>query len=274
MPFTVSHAAAAAPLWRLSRQRLVLSALIVGAVAPDLEYLVHLSTRRTIGHTLPGLFVLCLPLGLVGLFAWHRLVAPAWAPMLTGSRPPRFAFGPLARLGVLALSVLAGSLSHLAWDAFTHESGLVVSHVALLQSTLPGTGVHVYSLLQHASSGAGAVFLALWAHRGVGSARPAAPAELLVPSVAVGCASAGGAIANGFASWVTGGALHQVLAAAAVGAMTAGTLAVLVASAALLWWRSGPPATRSYWNCIRTLAVDVVPSAEESVYSKAALPPP
>ena len=54
--------------------------LAVGAMAPDFEYLVHLSATRTIGHTIPGLFVLCLPSALLVLFLWHRLVGPVLAP--------------------------------------------------------------------------------------------------------------------------------------------------------------------------------------------------
>ena len=242
MPFTVSHAAAAAPLWRLSRGRLVVSALVAGAMAPDFEYLVHLSTRRTIGHTLPGLFVLCLPLSLAALWAWHRLVAPAWAP-LAGRPAARFSFWPPSRLAAVAASILVGSLSHLAWDAFTHEGGLVVRHVGVLAGTVPGTGLPVYGLLQHASTVGGAVFLAFWAHRALGWDRPAVPAALLLASVAVGWATVAGAFVNGYVHGVAGGDTPvQILAAAAVGAMAAGTAAVLAASAALLWWRRPPPA--------------------------------
>jgi hypothetical protein len=222
----------------------VLSALVVGAVAPDLEYLVHLSTRRTIGHTLPGLFVLCLPLSLLTLWAWHRLVAPAWAPLLTGRRTPWFGFRPLPRLGLVALSALAGSLSHLVWDAFTHDGGLVVNRVGLLQATLPGTGVHVYSLLQHASSVGGAVYLAVWAHRHLGPAGLRVPAAALVPAAAVGVTAGAGAAANAFVHWVSGpGPLSSVLAAAAVGGMAAGTVAVLVVSTMLRWRARRPVPT-------------------------------
>ncbi|MGH9035632.1 MAG: DUF4184 family protein, partial [Acidimicrobiia bacterium] len=164
MPFTVAHAAAAVPLWRLSRHRLVASALVVGAMAPDFEYLVHLSARRTIGHTLPGLVVLCLPLSLVALLLWHRVIVPAWAPLVLGrAAPPPIPFWPWPRLAVVAASALLGSLSHVVWDAFTHEHGLVVRHAGFLAATVPGTGVHVWLLLQYASSVAGAVFLAVWA---------------------------------------------------------------------------------------------------------------
>ncbi|MGH9039805.1 MAG: DUF4184 family protein, partial [Acidimicrobiia bacterium] len=174
MPFTISHAAAAEPLWRLSGRRLIASALVVGAMAPDFEYLFHLSARRTIGHTLPGLVVLCVPLSMAALFLWHRLIQPAWIPLVLGRPAAPFAFWPRARLAAIAGSALAGSLSHVAWDAFTHEGGLVVRHVGLLEATVPGLGLPAFQLLQYASSAAGAWFLAHWAHRHLGRHRPVA----------------------------------------------------------------------------------------------------
>ena len=235
MPFTVSHAAAAMPLWRLSRYRLVASALVVGAMAPDFEYLAHLSARRTIGHTLPGLVVLCVPLSLAALFLWHRLIVPVWAPRLGRSAPPRFAFGPGPRLGAVVVSVLVGSLSHLVWDAFTHEHGLVVRHAPVLAATLPGTDLGVYMLLQYASSAAGAVCLARWAHQYLGGPvrrdPGAVPASLL--AVVAGAGLLGGA-ANVLRVSTTATDLSRWLAAVSIGAMAAGGLAVLVVSTCLL----------------------------------------
>lgn len=232
MPFTVAHAAAAVPLWRLSRHRLVASALVVGAMAPDFEYLVHLSARRTIGHTLPGLVVLCLPLSLVALLLWHRLIAPAWAPLLGRGAPRPIAFWPWPRLAVVAASALLGSLSHVVWDAFTHEHGLVVRHAGFLAATVPGTGVPVYLLLQYASSVAGAVFLAVWLHRHLGHSVRRAPGAVLAPPLAVaGGACLLGGTANVLRLSTTAANLSQWLAAASIGAMAAGALAVLVVSA-------------------------------------------
>ena len=57
-------------------------ALAVGAMAPDFEYMVRLSATRTIGHTIPGLFILCLPTALLVLLLWHRLVGPVLAQLV------------------------------------------------------------------------------------------------------------------------------------------------------------------------------------------------
>lgn len=232
MPFTVAHAAAAAPLWHLSRRRLVLSALVVGAMAPDFEYLVHLSARRTIGHTLLGLVVLCVPLSMAALVLWHRLIAPAWAPLLGRAASQPFAFWPGPRLAAIAASALLGSLSHVVWDAFTHEHGLVVRHAGVLAATVPGTGVHVYTLLQYASSAAGAVVLARWAHQHLGRPSRRAPAGVPVPLLAVvGGAGLLGGAANALRVSATATDLSRWLAAMSIGAMAAVVLAILVLSA-------------------------------------------
>src|SRR5919109_2188779 len=82
MPFTIAHSVTAKPIHSLSRGMLSLPGLAVGAMAPDFEYLVHLSATRTIGHTIPGLFVLCLPSALLVLLLWHRLVGPVPATLV------------------------------------------------------------------------------------------------------------------------------------------------------------------------------------------------
>ena len=46
----------------------MLSALVVGSVAPDLGYLLYLAPAGTVSHTVAGLFVFCLPVG----FNWFR----------------------------------------------------------------------------------------------------------------------------------------------------------------------------------------------------------
>src|SRR5687768_522953 len=134
MPFTIAHSVTARPIARLSGGRLVVPALAVGAMAPDFEYLAHLSATRTIGHTLPGVFLLCLPTALAALVLWYRLLGPVLAQLLrpgTGGLTAGWGegspFGSPARFGLVCLSIVIGSFSHIAWDAFTHQGGAVVS---------------------------------------------------------------------------------------------------------------------------------------------------
>jgi membrane-bound metal-dependent hydrolase YbcI (DUF457 family) len=195
MPFTIAHSVTAKPIHSLSRGRLRLPGLAVGAMAPDFEYLVHLSPTRTIGHTIPGLFVLCLPSALVVLLVWHRLVGPVLAtllrpgtggltngwPTLGGSRrhcqgdtpcpPGPVRFGPPAHFAWLCASILIGSFSHITWDAFTHSSGVVVNLWSGFSHPIGPGDLPVYRWLQYGCSVFGMAVLGVWAHRA--SQRPA-----------------------------------------------------------------------------------------------------
>jgi hypothetical protein len=244
MPFTIAHTVTAKPLERLTGGRLVLSGLVVGAMAPDFEYLVHLHPQRTIGHTIPGLFVLCLPTSLVVLLLWHRLVGPALARLLrpgTGGLTAGWAapapFGPPARFAALCASIVIGSFSHIAWDAFTHESGLFVSLWSGFRANVGPGGLPVYKLLQYGSSLFGMTLLGLWAHRA--AQRPAPPAS--APALSRARRTVAGAVVGGFlllggvgaVQGATNGDAYDVLQGGVVGAMAGGLLSLLLSCAAV-----------------------------------------
>ncbi|HEV3363855.1 MAG TPA: DUF4184 family protein, partial [Acidimicrobiia bacterium] len=183
MPFTIAHSVTAKPLHHLSGGRLLLPGLAVGAMAPDFEYLVHLSPTRTIGHTIPGLFVLCLPSALVVLFVWHRLVGPVLATLLrpgtgglTNGWADRVPFGPPARFAWLCASIVIGSFSHITWDAFTHSGGAVVNLWSGFSHEMGPGSLPVYRWLQYGSSVFGMAVLGVWAHRA--SQRPPQPGDV------------------------------------------------------------------------------------------------
>lgn len=262
MPFTIAHSVTAKPIHRLFQGKLPLPGLAVGAMAPDFEYLVYLSAHRTIGHTLPGLFVLCLPSALLVLFVWHRLVGPVLATLLrpgTGGltngwptrggsrrhcqgdtpRPPgRAAFGPLARFAWLCASIVVGSLSHITWDAFTHEGGFVVNLWSGFSHDIGPGWFPVYRWLQYGSSLFGMAVLGVWAHRA--SQRPPQPGdgaegdgeERVRDGAGVGGVPQGGGAAvsrtrRAVAAAVVGGLLLFGGAGSVQGAGQGGTLDVL-----------------------------------------------
>jgi hypothetical protein len=257
MPFTIAHTVTARPLQRLSGRRLVLPALAVGAMAPDFEYLVHLSPTRTIGHTIPGLFVLCLPSALVVLWLWHRVVGPALAALLrpvTGGltlgwdRPAPF--GPPARFAVVCVSILAGSFSHITWDAFTHEGGLVVNLWSGFSRPVGPGAIPVYRWLQYGSSLFGMSLLGVWAHRA--TQRPLASSAQPEGDGTVGIRGSGPALSRArraVAAAIVGGLLligavgalqgagrgdpWDTVKGGAVGALTGAVLSLVLASAAL-----------------------------------------
>lgn len=168
MPFTLSHPAAVLPL---ARTKLVFSALVAGALAPDIGYFLTFSSEHAESHSLKGLFWFCLPAGFFLLLLFQKVLKRPLLALFPASHQARlyayaqgFRFGPASRFALILLSLLIGSATHLLWDSFTHNTGWVVRHVPSL--TMPIHLVHdhsmpAYKLLQHGSSILGLVILAL-----------------------------------------------------------------------------------------------------------------
>lgn len=174
MPLTFVHPVAVLPFRRLG---LPLSALVVGSMAPDLEFLLRLAPRSELGHTAEGLLLFCLPAGLLILWLFQRVWSHPLASLLEEGPADRaaglsegFAFGPLSRFGGICAAVLLGALTHVAWDSFTHDYGWVVQRVpGLSRRVFAGVrgGVPLYKALQHGSTvfGLAAMAVMAWMHR-------------------------------------------------------------------------------------------------------------
>lgn len=175
MPFTLAHTVVCPPIWRATGRRLVLAALVTGSMAPDFEYFVRLSAKRTIGHSLLGLVVFCLPVSLALLFAYWRWVERPLAFLL----PRRWShLGAAAGKGdrvwragtfaTLCLSILVGAVTHLAWDACSHSNGWFVERWEPLRSIVLTVGsrpLHLYKAIQYGSGIGGCALLVYWAVR-------------------------------------------------------------------------------------------------------------
>jgi hypothetical protein len=171
MPFTLAHPAAAIPLYRVLGRAGVLSALIAGSMSPDLTYFLPFEITRATSHSLTGLFLFCIPLGLVGYVLFHVLLRPPGyylLPLLLRDRLPRLpssAWLPVAPLWAVLVSLLVGAATHLVWDAFTHEDGFVVAASPALRTLLweiGGYRIFPYKGLQHGSTLIGFSLLARW----------------------------------------------------------------------------------------------------------------
>jgi hypothetical protein len=169
MPFTISHAAAALPVHYLCKSRLPMAALMVGSMSPDFAFFLPGELGRQATHSLPGVFLFCLPVGLaVWLFYVAVLERPSIA-FLPGDWRRRIAPTPGLTTRVLlaaALGIVAGAFTHLVWDAFTHQSTPVTHALPAFAAKLfdaGGRSVRVYFLLQILSSVLGLAVLAAWA---------------------------------------------------------------------------------------------------------------
>jgi hypothetical protein len=165
MPFTPSHIAAILPF---ARSPLAPAALVIGSMVPDLPYFLPLEIPRQLTHSIPGVPLADLPMGIIVFALWvlvFRAPIVDFAPEWVRARfrlPKGGIRRPSLRLvAVIMVSLLVGIATHLVWDAFTHADGWVVLNVATLRAQLgPFTA---YRWAQYASSIGGLIILGIWA---------------------------------------------------------------------------------------------------------------
>ena len=170
MPLAPAHPALVLPLQRLG---LPLSALVVGAVAPDAPVYLPVGVSYRTTHSGPGL-VVDVVIGLVVLALWFGLMRDAvvdLTPSLRRRIPARARLGREAWL--LAPPALAvGSATHVLWDSCTHDWGYAVQELAFLREEYGPAPL--YRWLQHASTVVGSFVVAAYAVSGLRTA-PAVP---------------------------------------------------------------------------------------------------
>src|SRR5262245_32559772 len=186
MPFTVAHAAAVLPLGRLSKYRLPMSALMVGAMSPDFAYFLPVEISRFTTHDLPGIFQFCLPAGLAVWLVFVLLLERPTIALLPDAWRLRLAptaSVTLPLLGFASLAIVLGAATHVIWDSFTHASPVVYALPPLheVRVEIGPFNPRLFKLLQYLSSVFGMVVLAIWAWR-LRRLPPIAPARV-VPAV-------------------------------------------------------------------------------------------
>lgn len=190
VPYPFAHPAAVVPLAAALGRFCVPSALAIGSMIPDAWYLLPMLTRDD-SHTLAGLLGFCLPAGVLAYLAFHLLLKHPLVALLPDGLAARVAsFAapglPAAPAHAVAVSLLAGALTHLAWDGLTHERWVV----------------NGFQLLQHASTLLGTAYLAAWLWRRLGEAPAAAPALRLSPAARRSTLALLIVVSAGWAGWV------------------------------------------------------------------------
>lgn len=171
MPFTVSHTIAVIPLVKYLGKYGALSALIIGSMTPDIAYLTPaLVHQRVDSHTLIGIFMFCIPMGLTVYFLYHWLMAPVICSILPKSIQKHLSSDllmgriPNTPAHVIVLSLVIGALTHIVWDFFTHQSGIpqFVSWMDTPLTTIDNYDIMPYRVLQHFSTLFGLSLLMFW----------------------------------------------------------------------------------------------------------------
>jgi uncharacterized protein DUF4184 len=243
MPFTPAHPAAVLPVHAVARRlglRLPLSALVIGSMAPDFEYFFRLKPYGRFGHSPLGLLVFSLPVGLAAWIMFRGLVAPALLRLL----PPGLAAAlwngrtrasPAALVGLAAVAVLVGAMTHAVWDLFTHGGQTISTLLPVIRERVAPTvmpRLRWYTVLQYVSTIVGLAVIGVasvrWVLRQPPEARRFAPGQPLhslgVVAFLIASAAVGGVVNS--LRGVAGG-IFTALAFGAVGGMVALTIALI-----------------------------------------------
>jgi hypothetical protein len=127
-------------------------------MSPDFEYFLRGRLLSTVSHTAIGLFVFCVPFGLV-VFAIAEALRPSFIALL-----PTYIRTRVGRKNkqdqwfVVACSLLLGAITHDVWDSFTHRRGWMANELGLTSRTL--AGFPAYGVLQHLSTVVGTLVIA------------------------------------------------------------------------------------------------------------------
>lgn len=172
MPFTLAHAVVCIPL---ARTGLIVSALVVGSLSPDFAYFFPVHRLGHFTHSFSGIFLFCLPMGLITFWIFHRFLKLPFLALFPSDHRRRLAplispliFHPWRHLGMVVVSIAVGALTHIAWDSFTHVRGWCVENLTWLKLPLVDTPLGVlltYTALKYASTLAGITVLAWWYFR-------------------------------------------------------------------------------------------------------------
>ncbi len=189
MPFTISHVAAVLPARRWLQRGGLFSAAVIGSMVPDFGLLLPLPIDRESTHSVHALWSFCLPVGLAAWLLYELLIRPAWAEVLPGGwrlRPRDSAdairFAEWRAWAAVCAAILLGAITHLCWDAFTHEGARGVRMLPFLDDyygpDLVGHPLRLYRWLQHGSSVLGLLVVMIaawrWTHDGRSLPPPAA----------------------------------------------------------------------------------------------------
>ncbi|HEY2465716.1 MAG TPA: DUF4184 family protein [Steroidobacteraceae bacterium] len=142
MPFTISHTAVVLPFSRLLARWQLLSAAVIGAMLPDFRVFFP-GMSRVETHSVTALFTFCLPVGLITYWLFQRLIKTPMLEVLPDGPYARWRpFAAEANIRSIRQWLLAGggvvvgALTHLIWDAFTHDGGRGVRMFPVLDDSL------------------------------------------------------------------------------------------------------------------------------------------
>lgn len=161
MPFTVSHVVAVIPLYKYLGQFGALSALIIGSMIPDFAYMTpYLVHQRMQSHSLVGIYLYGIPMGLTIYYVYHFFMAPVITSLLPNLIKQHLhtdlLLGKIPNIPsyILVFSLILGALTHVFWDFFTHRDGIpeYIDWFTIPLTNLDNYDIMPYRVLQHFST--------------------------------------------------------------------------------------------------------------------------
>src|SRR5687767_3641458 len=124
MPFIFSHPAIVLPFLKVRHVSVSMSALVIGSITPDFEYIIKMKATGRYGHSLEGIFLLDLPIACAIAVVFHLLVKTPAINNMPDYLCKRLItlrdFDFLAYIKKHCLSfiicLLIGIASHILWD--------------------------------------------------------------------------------------------------------------------------------------------------------------
>jgi hypothetical protein len=190
MPFTISHTAVVLPFSRWLARWQLLSAATIGAMVPDFRVFFP-GMPRVETHSIAALFTFCLPVGLITYWVFQRFIKSPILEVLPEGPYARWrpfaaeaSIRSLRQWLLASIGVLAGALTHLVWDGFTHDGGRGVRMFPVLDDTLDIGSRHIPAtyVLQDLGSLIGLAFVLAMLCFGLRRGRQAAVPNRLVAS--------------------------------------------------------------------------------------------
>lgn len=161
MPFTVTHVVAVLPLYKYLGKFGALSALIIGSMIPDFAYMTpYLVHQRMHSHSLVGIYLYAIPMGLTIYFLYHFFMAPVLTSLLPKGIKQHLhtdlLLGKIPNIPsyILVFSLILGALTHIIWDFFTHRNGIpqYIDWFNIPLTQLDNYDIMPYRVLQHFST--------------------------------------------------------------------------------------------------------------------------
>lgn len=174
MPFTFSHPALVLPFYKKENKytSIDMTGLVLGSMAPDMEYYILNLPTTTMGHTIYGFLTLNLFLCIIWAYIFHFIIKK---PFISNMPTPfdiwlypiyksKFKLNGIKQLIIFIYSAIIGMVTHIFIDGFTHSNTFFTRTIPILRENINFSGniMPNYYFLQIMTSIIGLILIVLF----------------------------------------------------------------------------------------------------------------